>query len=304
MESLANRVAFVTGGASGIGLGIVRGFLAAGMKVVVADIRQDHLDSAAVALGPSKDIAFLQVDVTDRAAMASARTYTELKFGKVHVLCNNAGVGIVAGARDATYDDWDWSISVNLTSVFNGIHCFLPALLSHGEGGHIVNTASIASCLPANIVYAAAKCGVMGLSEGLRAELSPHNIGVTCLLPGPTATNIHEVARLRPARFSSTNLGDFEQELATRSPSPQWLDPLLVGDLVVDAIRRNLLFVFTHNEHRAGVARRFEAILAAFPPGEVAPDGAQRLGFRIANPMYDEMLAAAEPPARHRRSQV
>jgi NAD(P)-dependent dehydrogenase (short-subunit alcohol dehydrogenase family) len=304
MKVLAERVAFVTGGASGIGLGIVRGFLDAGMKVVAADIRQDHLDAAAAALSASRDVAFLQLDVTDRAAMVSARAYTEERFGKVHVLCNNAGVGIVAGARDATYDDWDWSMSVNLTSVFNGIHCFLPALLSHGEGGHIVNTASIAACLPGNIVYAAAKCGVMGLSEGLRAELSSDNIGVTCLLPGPTASNIHEVARLRPSRFSNTNLGDFEQELATRSPSPEWLDPLLVGDLVVDAVRRNLLFVFTHNEHRAGVTRRFEAILAAFPSGEVVPGGAQRLGFRIANPMYDELLAAAEPPAKHRRSQA
>ena len=300
MELLEGRVAFVTGGASGIGLGIVNAFLDAGMQVVAADVRQDHLDAAAVQIGATNQVEFLKLDVTDRAAMDAAREHVIRRFGKVHVLCNNAGVGIVAGAKDASYDDWDWSMSVNLDGAFNGIHCFLPAIMAHGEGGHIVNTASIAACLPGNIVYAAAKCGVMGLSEGLRAELAPENIGVTCLFPGPTATNIHEVAKLRPERFSNTKLVAFENELGSRKPSPYWLDPRLVGDLVVDAVRRNLLFVFTHAEHRAGVARRFEAILAAFPREEVHPESAARLGFRIANPMYDEILAASQPPARHR----
>ena len=300
MEVLEGRVAFVTGGASGIGFGIVRAFLEAGMKVVVADVRQDHLDSAAAQIASPERVEFLKLDVTDRAAMRSACEHVVRRFGKVHVLCNNAGVGIIAAAKDASYDDWDWSMSVNLDSVFNGIHSFLPAIMAHGEGGHIVNTASIAACLPSSIVYAAAKCGVMGLSEGLRAELASENIGVTCLFPGPTATNIHEVAILRPAHFSNTKLGAFENELGARKSSPHWLDPLLVGDLVVDAVRRNLLFVFTHAEHRAGVARRFEAILAAFPEGEVHPDSAARLGFRIANPMYDEILVADQPPARHR----
>ncbi len=302
MKVLRGKVAFVTGGASGIGFGMVRAFLDAGMKVVAADIRPDHLDAAAAALGARDDVAFLQLDVTDRAAMAQAAAEVEQRFGKLHVLCNNAGIGIIAGAKQATYDDWDWSMRVNLDSVFNGIHCFLPAILAHGEGGHIVNTASIAACLPASIVYAAAKCGVMGLSEGLRAELAADNIGVTCLLPGPTATNIHEVARLRPKRYSNTKLGELEHKLANREANPYWLDPLLVGDLVIDAIRRNLLFVFTHAEHKAGVARRFEAILAAFPEGDVPPNSAERLGFRIVNPMYDEILAAGEPPARHRLS--
>jgi NAD(P)-dependent dehydrogenase (short-subunit alcohol dehydrogenase family) len=302
MKVLQGKVAVVTGGASGIGLGMVRAFLDAGMKVVAADIRQDHLDAAAASLGARDDVVFLRLDVTDRAAIALAPAEVERRFGKVHVLCNNAGIGIIAGAKQATYDDWDWSMRVNLDSVFNGIHCFLPAILAHGEGGHIVNTASIAACLPASIVYGAAKCAVMGLSEGLRAELASDNIGVTCLLPGPTATNIHEVAALRPERYSDTKLGGFERQLANREANPYWLDPLLVGDLIVDAIRRNLLFVFTHNEHKAGVARRFEAILAAFPEGDVPPDSAQRLGFRIANPMYDDILAAGEPPARHRQS--
>jgi NAD(P)-dependent dehydrogenase (short-subunit alcohol dehydrogenase family) len=303
MKDLAGKVAFITGGASGIGLGMAAAMLEAGMHVMAADIRQDHIDQAQATLGVRyPNLQFMRLDVTDRAAMANAADETLKKFKKIHVLCNNAGIGIMAGAKEASYDDWDWSIAANLTSVFNGIHCFLPHLLRQGEGGHIVNTASVAAALPANIVYAAAKCGVMGLSEGLRAELAPDQIGVTCLLPGPTQTNIHQVAALRPQQYSKTKLGGKEKELAARTANPHWLDPLLVGDLVVDAIRRNLLFVFTHAEHREGTARRFQAILAAFPAGEVAADSAERLGFRIANPMYDDIIAAAAPPARHRKS--
>jgi NAD(P)-dependent dehydrogenase (short-subunit alcohol dehydrogenase family) len=303
MQTFTNKTAFVTGGASGIGLGIVHALLAEGANVMVADVRQDHLDAAAAELaGTSDRVAFLQLDVSDRAAMAAAAEATSLRFGNVHILCNNAGIGIMAGAKEATYDDWDWSLRVNLGGAFNGIHSFLPGMLAHGEGGHIVNTSSVAAVLPANIVYGAAKCAVMGLSEGLRAELAPDGIGVTCLLPGPTTTNIHEVARLRPEQFANTHLGQFEQELAERPRNPHWLDPQLVGEMVIDAIRRNLMFVFTHSEHKAGAARRFEAILAAFPSVRPGEEETSRLGFRVANPMYDEMLRQAQPPARHRLS--
>lgn len=301
MNNVAGKTAFITGGASGIGLGMAEAFLEAGMKVMAADIRLDHIEHARATLGSRfADLEFMQLDVTDRKAMAAAAAHTIERFGKIHVLCNNAGIGIMAGAKDASFDDWDWSLAVNLTSVFSGIHIFLPHLLAHGEGGHIVNTASVGAVLPANIVYGAAKCGVMGLSEALRAELAADNIGVSCLLPGPTATNINQVATLRPEHYKNTRLHEKEQELAARTSLPNWLDPLLAGDLVLDAIKRNLLFVFTHAEHKEGTRRRFEAILAAFPDGEVTADSAQKLGFRIANPMYDAMLAAAEPPARHR----
>ena len=301
MKNLQGKTAFITGGASGIGLGMAQAFLEAGMQVMAADIRADHIETAKATLGVQyPQLHFIQLDVTDRAAMKTAAQTTVDTFGKIHVLCNNAGIGIMAGAKEATYDDWDWSLAVNLTSVFNGVHTFLPHLLAHGEGGHIVNTASVAAALPASIVYGAAKSGVLAMSEGLRAELAGDNIGVTCLLPGPTATNIHQVATLRPTQFSHSNLHEKEQALEARENNPHWLNPLLVGDLIVDAIVRNLMFVFTHAEHKAGTAKRFEAILAAFPHGEVTADSAARLGFRIANPMYEEMLAANEPPARHR----
>ena len=302
MKELAGKVAFITGGASGIGLGITRVFLDAGIKVVAADISEENIVLAKQSIGERDDLLFIQLDITDRNAMAEAANLTLEAFGKVHILCNNAGIGLMAGAKEASYADWDWSLAVNLTGIFNGIHVFLPHILAHGEGGHIVNTGSVSSVLPSNIVYGASKSAVLGLSEALRSELEEDSIGVTCLMPGPIKSNIHKVADLRPAEFSETKLHQQEQELAQRQPRESWLEPLLAGDLVLDAVKRNLLFVFTHAEHKEGTAKRFEAILAGFPEGEVNEKSAEKLGFRIANPMYDTLLSAAEPPARHRES--
>jgi NAD(P)-dependent dehydrogenase (short-subunit alcohol dehydrogenase family) len=243
----------------------------------------------------------MQLDVTDREAYKSAADAAIQRFGPIHVLCNNAGVGIMGDAQDLSYADWDWSLSVNLGGVFNGVHTFLPHLLAHREGAHIVNTASVGAVLPAGIAYGAPKAAVLAMSEGLRTELADRNIGVTCLLPGPVSSNIHEVAALRPARFSDSRLHDAEKKLAERKASPFWMDPLDVGYMVVDAIQRNLAVVFTHNEHREGVARRFEAILAAFPRDPVDAERAANLGFRIANPIYEQMLKTNEPPARGRK---
>lgn len=298
MQDVEDKVAFVTGGASGIGLGMVRAFLDAGMKVVVADIRQDHLDDAAASLKGDNRAHFLRLDVSDRQGMAAAAEEAERVFGKVHVLCNNAGVGIIGPSKTVTWDDWDWNRKVNLDSVFNGVHVFLPRLLAHGEGGHIVNTASISAVLPGGLVYAAAKAAVLAMSEVWRMELTADEVGVTCLMPGPVNTNIHEVAKLRPANHQDTNLTDFERELAGRQKLDSWLDPYEVGCMVLDAIRRNLAFVFTHNDFKPGVEERFEAILDAFPRGAFDPDHARTLGFPVSRPMYGEMLARGEEPAR------
>ncbi|MGH8260904.1 MAG: SDR family NAD(P)-dependent oxidoreductase, partial [Steroidobacteraceae bacterium] len=147
MKDLRDKVAFVTGGASGIGLGVVKAFLGAGMRVVVADLRQDHLERALAQLGErgAKDrLHGVAVDVSDRAAMARAAEETVKRFGKAHVLVNNAGVGIEGPLRRATYDDWDFGLGVNLGGVVNGLQAFLPHIRAHGEGGHVVNTASLA----------------------------------------------------------------------------------------------------------------------------------------------------------------
>lgn len=299
MQDFKGKTAFVTGGASGIGLGMVQAFLEQGMNVVVADVREDHLNAAREALGARGDMLFLQLDVTDRDAMAAAAVAVTERFGKLHVLCNNAGVGQVSGPFNTTYDDWDWSIDVNLNGVFNGIHCFLPLIASHGEGGHIVNTASVASMLPGGFTYAATKAAVAGLTESMAAELAERGIGATCLMPGPVRSNIHEVATLRPERFSRTDSAEFEADMAKRAPPAHWLDPIIVGQMVIDAIRRNLLFVFTHKEFRDGIATRFEAIIAAIPDGSSTPEEKARIGFPIFNPIYDRLVR--EPPASANR---
>jgi NAD(P)-dependent dehydrogenase (short-subunit alcohol dehydrogenase family) len=274
---------------------MVQAFLEEGMNVVVADVRDEHLDAARGALGPRAELLVLRLDVTDRTAMAAAADTVTERFGKLHVLCNNAGVGQISGPFNTTFDDWDWSIDVNLNSVFNGIRCFLPLLVAHGEGGHVVNTASVASMLPGGFTYAATKAAVAGLTESMAADLAEHGIGATCLMPGPVRSNIHEVATLRPERFRHTENAAFEAEMARRAPPAHWLDPIIVGRMVVDAIRRNLLFVFTHKEFRDGIATRFEAILAAIPEGRSTAEEKALIGFPTSNPIYERLVD--EPPA-------
>jgi NAD(P)-dependent dehydrogenase (short-subunit alcohol dehydrogenase family) len=283
----------VTGGASGIGLGMARVFLRNGMRVVVADVREDHLQEARLTLGVGKNTHFVKLDVTDRVGMKAAADEVERGFGKVHILCNNAGVGSLGDVRRYTYADWDWTMQVNLGGVINGIQTFLPRILAHGEGGHIVNTSSMGALLPmpGGAAYIAAKVAVMGLTEALRADLADGPVGVTLLVPGPTQTNIHEVALLRPDAYKDSGLHDIESELGKREPPAIWMDPIAVGELVLQAILHNRLFVITHNEFKAGVESRFQAILTGFPQGPVDQERVRQLGFPVANPLYESILA-------------
>jgi NAD(P)-dependent dehydrogenase (short-subunit alcohol dehydrogenase family) len=295
MKTVMNKVAFVTGGASGIGLGMARVFLRNGMKVVIADIRSDHLESAKKALDAGARAHFIRLDITDRDAMSAAADEACRVFGKVHVLCNNAGVGSLGDVKKYTYSDWDWTLQVNLGGVVNGIQTFLPRLLAHGEESHIVNTSSMGALLPmpGGAAYIAAKSAVSGLTEALRSDLADTNIGITLLVPGPTRTNIHEVARLRPERFRDSGLHDVEAELGNREPPAVWLDPVVVGEMVLDAILRNRLFLVTHNEFVEGVRQRFEAILTGFPPGPPDPEKIRQLGFDVTNRVYAAILAGS-----------
>jgi NAD(P)-dependent dehydrogenase (short-subunit alcohol dehydrogenase family) len=272
MQEVRNKTAFVTGGASGIGLGIAQAFVDAGMQVVLADLRQDHIDVAADAFarrGQSACVHTIRLDVTDRAAMSAAADETRGRFGKLHVLVNNAGVGIEGPFKDATYADWDFALAVNLGGVVNGLQTFLPRLREHGEGGHIVNTASLAGLvtMPANFaLYATAKAAVIALSESIRTELAQNDIGVSVLCPGPVKSNIHELNKNRPARFAPN--AAFEAAATALSQRPRselWMEPTAVGGLVLEAVKRNDLYIITHGEWRPAVAARTEAILAAMP---------------------------------------
>ena len=295
MKDVVDKVAFVTGGASGIGLGMAQTFLRHGMKVVIADIRDDHLAQAGALFANERRIHCLKVDVTSRAGMSAAADEAESRFGRVHVLCNNAGVGVLGGAKSVTYDDWDWSLAVNLGGVINGVQTFLPRMLAHGEPSHIVNTSTIGAVLPGpgGIVYLAAKSAVLTLSECLKNDLVDDNIGVSVLIPGPTATRIHEVGRLRPEKFKNTGVRELEEKLGHAPLFGNGMDPLQVGEMVLRAIAQDQLFLFTHNDFRVGVEQRFAAMLTGFSDEPVDPARAAGFGFPVVNEIYAEIVRRA-----------
>lgn len=272
MENVQGKVAFITGGASGIGLGIAKVFVDAGMRVVIADIRRDHLDEALDYFAKrqhARDVHAIQLDVTDREAIARAADETERVFGKVHVVVNNAGVGLEGPLSKATYDDWDFGVGVNLGGVINGVQTFVPRISKHGEGGHVVNTASLAGFvhMPAFMcIYAATKAAVIALSEAIQDELATQNIGISVLCPGPIKSNIHEAAKNRPERFrKNSGFGESEARLGRRKVSPLWMEPETVGKMVLRAIQNNELYIITHGEWRDAVKQRVESVLAAMP---------------------------------------
>jgi NAD(P)-dependent dehydrogenase (short-subunit alcohol dehydrogenase family) len=274
MQDLEGKVAFITGGASGIGLAMARSFAAAGMKVVIADIQTDALEKAAAGLkGSNADVLAIELDVTDRDAMARAADEAEAAFGNVHVLCNNAGVAAFGPLIDATYEDWDWVIGVNLHGVINGIQTFLPRIKGHGEGGHVVNTASIAGhvALPGLGIYNATKYAVVGISETLVQELEPDGIGVSVLCPGFVDTNIYDSQRNRPKALQNPDsdpgqefLGGSEQVEQVEQVRQSAMDPALVGEKVLEAVRNNEFYILTHPDFRPLVEGRMQNILEGF----------------------------------------
>src|ERR1044072_7439751 len=190
METLEDKVAFVTGGASGIGLGIAKAMVAAGMRVVLADVREDHLKDARawfVSQKQSRRIKWLRVDVTNRKGYARAADQAEKAFGRIHVLVNNSGLGLLGTIDKTKYDDWDWGLSVMIGGVVNGILTVLRRIRAHGEGGHIVNTASMAAIVPIPncSIYITAKSALVGLSECLAGELAADRIGGSAFCSGP-----------------------------------------------------------------------------------------------------------------------
>jgi NAD(P)-dependent dehydrogenase (short-subunit alcohol dehydrogenase family) len=269
---VTGKTAFITGGASGIGLGIAQVLVANGARVVLADLRQDHLDKAAEHFAErqeARNVHTIRLDVTDRAGMAAAADETEAVFGGTDILISNAGVGLEGPLDAATYADWDFGLAVNLGGVVNGLQTFVPRMRARGTGGHVVNTASLAGLvvMPSFMaIYATAKAAVVALSESVRDGLAQHGIGVSVLCPGPIKSNIHEAAQNRPERFrDGSGFAAAEERLAQRQVSDLWMEPVEVGEMVLHAIRENLLYVITHGEWRDAVIARGDAILAAMP---------------------------------------
>jgi len=294
MADVAGRTAFITGGANGIGLGIARALVRAGANVVIADIRADSLAEARAALGDDSRVETVVLDVTDRPGFARAADAAEARFGKIHMLIGNAGIGIMGPIVDARYDDWDWAMGVNFGGVINGLVTILPRIRAHGEGGQIVTTSSQSALIPIpfSATYTAAKAAVLGLSEAIRGELAAENIGVSAFLPGPVQSNIALSGELRPDRFKSdSGYQTREAELEKRPVSPLWMEADEVGERVLAGIRNNDLYILTHPEFAAGMRTRFDAILASFPDEPINRERAEAIGFLLGNPVFDEELA-------------
>jgi NAD(P)-dependent dehydrogenase (short-subunit alcohol dehydrogenase family) len=291
MEIVEGKTAFVTGGASGIGLGMATAFADAQMNVVIADLQRDRIETALAQL-EGKSVHAIELDVTDRDGFARAADEAEQVFGNVHVVCLNAGMGILGPVTLAKYDDWDWGLGVLIGGVVNGVQTFLPRLLAHGEGGHIVSTSSMAGVLPIGgaAIYITAKAALIGLSEALRSELAGEGIGVSAFCPGPVQTNIREGGRMRPDRYGDSGYTELDRELEERPNSPLWMDPLECGERVLQGIRRDDLYIFTHREFREGADERFRAMLASFPDEPLNDERADDISFLLSNPIFREVL--------------
>ncbi|MGZ5931178.1 MAG: SDR family NAD(P)-dependent oxidoreductase [Rhizomicrobium sp.] len=290
MDQFEGKVAFVTGGASGIGLGQVKAFLAAGMKVAIADIRQDHINAALKELHADDRVRGYRLDVTDRKQFAHVADEVERDFGKIHLLSNNAGIGLAGPAKFSTYEDWDWVLGVDLGGVVNGVVTVLPRILKHGEGGHIVSTASMSGVMPnpGTIQYTVAKAGVIAMMEVLRTELATDNIGVSAFCPGPVQSNISKSAETRPASLANTGYAEFDRRRAANSNAHLWMDPIEVGELVLDGIRKNWLYIFTHSEFGPGIKERCAAIMAAVPDKPMSKEFMEAVPFLLRNPIFTE----------------
>jgi NAD(P)-dependent dehydrogenase (short-subunit alcohol dehydrogenase family) len=271
MKDLAGKTAFVTGAASGIGLGVSTALAQAGVKVMMCDIERGALDAAVAGLKETNaDVDGVVADVSLKAELRAAADATLAKYGAVHIVHNNAGVGGGGGYGDWTDASWSWTIGVNLMAVIWGVEIFGP-LIEQAGGGHIVNTASVAGLISYSAnAYNVSKYGVVAFSEGLRNELAPRGIGVSVLCPGIIKTKIVESVRNLPERFAGAakadkSTGEIAEWLKNLSPRLQdGIDPFYVGELVREGIEGDWPYIFTDTEFEPIMEMRFQGIKAGF----------------------------------------
>lgn len=273
-QNFAGKTAFITGGVNGIGFGIARAFAMAGIDLILTYRKeQDREDSARwLADNGLPPARYVRLDVTDRQRFAEIAA----EVGKVHVLVNNAGVSVFGPTDEASYADYDWIMGVNFGGVVNGLVSFLPHMKAHGEGGHVVNVASMAAYLsgPQAGIYTASKFAVRGLTESLRYNLAPHGIGVSLMCPGLTRTNAWTSALKRPddfarSGFAPADAGELEQ---FGTAFELGMDPLEVGQKTLAGMIENKGLILTHGEFAEDFAEIYQTSLDALPD-EVIPEG-------------------------------
>jgi NAD(P)-dependent dehydrogenase (short-subunit alcohol dehydrogenase family) len=268
MKELAGKTAFVTGAASGIGLGIATALAQAGVKVMLCDIEEQALAKAVAELKRTNaDVDGVRADVSLKAELKAAADATIARYGKVHILVNNAGVGGGGGYGQWSDASWNWTLGVNLMSVIWGVEIFGPLIEAHGEGGQIVSTASIAGLVSGGSAYDVSKYGVVALSEGLRRTLGPSGIGVSVLCPGFIRTQITNSRRNLPQRLVGAMTApppEGPRAALVRERVATGIDPLYVGELVREGIENDWPYIFTDTEFEPAIAERFAAIKQGF----------------------------------------
>ena len=273
----AGRVAFVSGGVSGLGFGIARAFAEKGMKLALSYRNEDYRSKAAAWFAQEgyDEPLWIKLDVTDREGFARAAETVEAHFGAVHVVVNNAGVSVFGNTAEASHADYDWIMGVNFGGVVNGVVSFLPALRRASGRRHVVNIASMAAYLsgPQAGIYTASKFAVRGLTESLRYNLVPLGIGCSLVCPALVATNAWDSAFRRPDAFADSGFGDVDREaLATFGKAFEaGMDPLEAGRRILAGMSAEKGLIFTHPEFAEDFQAIYEDSMAALPQEEAPP---------------------------------
>ncbi len=276
MKDFAGKVAFITGGASGAGFGQAKVFSEAGCKVVIADIRQDHLDEAKAYFKDKKaQIHFIKLDITDRKAYAKAADEVEKVFGgPPQILFNTAGVNAFGPAETSTFEDYDFVVGVCLGGVINGMVTFVPRMIKSGRPGHIATVASMGGLMGASrcAPYSAAKAAVINLMESYYQALKPYNIGVSCLCPGGIKTNIGESSYTRPQHLASTGYNTNEKTIAFMAHHYSFgIDPVELAQIFKKGIENDVLYVIPFAEPENFMRRIVERMV-----NYTTPEGMKR----------------------------
>jgi NAD(P)-dependent dehydrogenase (short-subunit alcohol dehydrogenase family) len=286
MTRVAGRTAFITGGGSGVALGQAKIFAQAGCKVAIADIRQDHLDEAMAWFDQTDfEVMPIKLDITDRAAYSAAADAVEARLGPVELLFNTAGVSIFGPLQKATYDDWDWQLSVNLNGVINGIQTFVPRMIARGNGGHIVNTASMSAfvALKGTGIYCTTKMAIRGLSECLALDLAEHGIGVSMLCPGAVNTNIHEAVLTRPEHLRNTGYYGADPAMFAhlKRVIEVGMEPETLARYVLDGVERDQLYILPYPEFRGTLEEIHTRVMTALAQPEDDPEYEKRVAHGV-----------------------
>ncbi len=280
MREFTGRVAVVTGGASGLGRAMARRFAAEGMAVVLADVQQDALDRTVAEFeSAGHPVLGVRCDVSRQESVDALRDAAVKRFGKVHVVCNNAGVAPGGLAWESTLEDWNWCLGVNVYGVIHGLRSFVPHMLAHGEEGHIVNTASVAGLIspPGMGIYCVSKHAVVTLTECLHHDLAgkTDRIGASVLCPAYVPTAIADSERNRPADLANPVRGRTaedaaREELLRKAVSSGKISAEQVADAVFEAVRERRFYILTHQKIKGAIETRMQDILLERAPTDTS----------------------------------